>query len=287
MKRKYPPRKEKRLGSDSPIRVSDGRRDWIDDARQPHVVASASSGGLGFWGRLMASVLIAGYLGLLLIGPLSNPVASEHLTAPAARWVAPLHRALFMGHGYRFFAPNPGDSHLVQYKITKVNGTLVEGVFPDRDSMFPRLLYHRWFMLSETIFSEHAQTPTAAEFEKLDEEKKRSVKQLAISGKLKQSNRLESRRLYEADIYAKTIKRIDALVKSIAGYLLEKHGGQQIELSVATRAIPFPAEVRRGAKLDDPQFLRLPDSPVIGRFSAADFSSQRAADFSSQQGQAQ
>jgi hypothetical protein len=56
---------------------------------------------------------------------------------------------LALGNGYRFFAPEPGPSHLVRYEITLPDGTLEQGYFPDRAKHRPRLLYHRYFMLSE------------------------------------------------------------------------------------------------------------------------------------------
>lgn len=260
--------------------TADSRKPGLDPIDNPLGVLDASTQvspteqdtDFGPWSRRLISVAIMGYLVVLILGPLSNPVASQHLTAPAARVVGPVHRALFMGHGYRFFAPNPGDSHLVQYKVTRKDGTQIEGVFPDRDSLWPRLRYHRWFMLSETVFSEHAQTPTPSEFKKLDDQKKRRVKSLASSGKFELSNQLESRRANEAALYAQTIKRIDLLVKSIGNHLLKKHDGQEVELSVATRTIPFPAEIRQGADLSDEAFLRFPDNAVIGRFTESDFS---------------
>ena len=79
------------------------------------------------WLRRLASVLILAFLVIVILGPLSNPLPSRHLTGPLAAWVSPIHRALFLGHGYRFFAPNPGPSHLVQYKITRADGTQLEG----------------------------------------------------------------------------------------------------------------------------------------------------------------
>ena len=216
-------------------------------------------------------MIIVGYLALLIVGPLSNPVASQHLTAPIAKSVAPLHRALFMGHGYRFFAPNPGDSHLVQYKITKSDGTQIEGMFPDRDTIWPRLLYHRWFMLSETIFAEHAQTPSPDEFKKLLDEKLQRAKLLSQGGKLELAEKLSTEATQEKADYEKTIKRIKALVRATGEFLLTRYEGEEIELSVVTRTIPFPAEVRQGSDLGDEVFLRYPANAVIGRFTKADF----------------
>lgn len=221
--------------------------------------------------RAIASVFILAYLLVLIIGPLSNPISSKHLTAPLAVTLSPLHRGLFMGHGYRFFAPNPSDSHLVQYKITKEDGTQIEGVFPDRENVWPRLLYHRWFMLSETIFAEHAQTPSPNEFEKLDREKSERVKLLLKSGRLKLGNELEKQRTEEEAKYKKTLLRIRSLVRATGKFLLERYDGDEIEISVVTRTIPFPVEVSQGADLDDDVFLRYPANRVIGRFRKSDF----------------
>lgn len=234
------------------------------------------------WKRAIASLIILAYLLVMLIGPLSNPIHSKHLTAPIAATLAPLHRGLFMGHGYRFFAPNPSDSHLVQYKITKNDGTQVEGVFPDRDDVWPRLLYHRWFMLSETIFAEHAQTLSPKEFDKLNREKIERVKSLKKSGRLKQGNELERQRAQEKADYKRTIQRIKALVRSTGEFLLQRHDGDEIELSVVTRTIAYPAEVRYGADLDDEIFLRYPANRVIGRFTKSDFAAPPAATESAQ-----
>ena len=217
-------------------------------------------------------MFILAYLFVLLMGPLSNPITSQHLTAPIAAKLSPLHRGLFMGHGYRFFAPNPGDSHLVQYKITKDDGTQIEAMFPDRETVWPRLLYHRWFMLSETIFAEHAQTPSPNEFKKLNFEKSERVKLLLKNAKLQLGNELEKQRSQEEAEYKKTMQRIKSLVRTTGEFLLERHDGEEIEISVVTRTIPFPAEVRQGADLDDEVFLRYPANRVIGRYKKSDFS---------------
>ncbi len=96
---------------------------------------------------------------------------------------------MYLSHGYAFFAPNPGPSHLLECEIKSsaiVQNTENETkrqpasnslrelslvaqpeesfstkavrwrVFPDRDGDRPRLLYHRYFMLSEfyhTLFA--------------------------------------------------------------------------------------------------------------------------------------
>jgi len=223
------------------------------------------------WLRRFASIVIVAFLAIVILGPLSNPIASRHLTAPLAEWVSPVHRALFLGHGYRFFAPNPGPSHLVQYKITRADGTQLESVFPDRETIKPRLLYHRWFMLSETVYSEHAQTPSHREFERLNLSRLQQVKALNKGGRLVLARSLEATRKREEEAYQRTLKRIDVLVRDIAKFLLDREGGEEIELTVFTRTLPFPAEVRQGADLDDKRFLQYETNSVIGRFSKEDF----------------
>jgi len=61
------------------------------------------------------------------------------------------------------------------------------------------------------------------------------------------------------------------LVRDIGQFLLEREGGEEIELTVVTRTLPFPAEVRQGANLDDKRFLQYETNSVIGRFSKDDF----------------
>jgi hypothetical protein len=59
-------------------------------------------------------------------------------------------QAIYMDHGYHFFGPDPGDSTLLRFVATKQDGTTVRGTYPSRH-IFPRLRYHRHFMLTEAI----------------------------------------------------------------------------------------------------------------------------------------
>ncbi|MCA9053242.1 MAG: hypothetical protein KDA75_05360 [Planctomycetaceae bacterium] len=57
---------------------------------------------------------------------------------------------LYMVQGNRFFAPEPGPGTLVEWRIEHPDGTTTENTFPRRE-IKPRLLYHRYFMLSERV----------------------------------------------------------------------------------------------------------------------------------------
>jgi hypothetical protein len=101
------------------------------------------------WLRL-ASVLIALHLAAVIVAPLSAPPSS-----PLAGWLAqgfrPYLDAAFLNHGYKFFAPDPGPTHLVRYELELADGTQRKGVFPNLTEQRPRLLYHRHMMLSERL----------------------------------------------------------------------------------------------------------------------------------------
>lgn len=59
-------------------------------------------------------------------------------------------QAIYMDHGYHFFGPDPGDSTLIRYVARGSDGRTHRGSFPTKKT-FPRLRYHRHFMLTEAI----------------------------------------------------------------------------------------------------------------------------------------
>lgn len=64
------------------------------------------------------------------------------------------YQPLFLDHGYSFFAPNPGPTHVVDYRVFDASGDVIhEGRLPDRTEHLPRLRYHRFFMLAESLNS--------------------------------------------------------------------------------------------------------------------------------------
>ncbi len=97
-----------------------------------------------------------GVVSLLLILHLlaiaSAPLAMEPSSLPAQKVFAffrPYLDGAFLNHGYHFFAPEPGPSHLIRYELTFSDGRVEVGVFPNPAEQKPRLNYHRHFMLSE------------------------------------------------------------------------------------------------------------------------------------------
>lgn len=98
--------------------------------------------------RSVASVLLI----LHLVAIASAPLAMEPASLPAQKVFAffrPYLGTAFLNHGYHFFAPEPGPSHLIRYELSFADGRVESGVFPNPDEQKPRLNYHRHFMLSE------------------------------------------------------------------------------------------------------------------------------------------
>lgn len=96
----------------------------------------------------------------------------------ALKVFTPYLDVLYLNHGYNFFAPDPMPAKLISYEIEKEDGTKIEGTFPDLKTQWPRLLYHRYFMLAEQGFDE---IPTRAFAKHLL--KKYGGKQIRIWGK--------------------------------------------------------------------------------------------------------
>lgn len=111
------------------------------------------------WLRAIVSAAVVWHLIGVMVAPLSVPPRFEGrdsvLGSQLKTVYTPYITALYLNHAYKFFAPNPGDSHLVRYDLYFADGTKRVGrdeqLFPDRLRHWPRLLYHRHFMLTEFI----------------------------------------------------------------------------------------------------------------------------------------
>ncbi len=105
--------------------------------------------------RAFLSVLILIHLWAILAPPLAFQTQGPLGSSPSVRtMLEPVRRygeVLYLNRGYAFFAPDPGPSHLLQIQYVDASGKRVERRYPDRDQQWPRLLYHRHFMLTEFL----------------------------------------------------------------------------------------------------------------------------------------
>ena len=124
------------------------------DAQQPPSPPGLSVGWKWF---------ISGLVMLQLLAVTSEPfrffTRSARGTSPAAdpvRWaLGPYVEFAYLNHGYFFFAPEPGPSHLMQCRLEMPDSSQVSITFPDKRKQWPRLLYHRHFMLAEFLHQLH------------------------------------------------------------------------------------------------------------------------------------
>jgi hypothetical protein len=181
--------------------------------------------------------------------------------------LAPYVDFMYLSHGYAFFAPNPGPSHLLECEIKQRPSIREAGpenaknstvstlrdlplidqpaesfsrlamrwrVFPDRAFDRPRLLYHRYFMLSEfyhTLFA-----PVALSEAELNEPG------------------LKERWQVDRAVY-------ESLQSSITNRLQKSHQAESIKLRRIEHELPSELQVLGdGWKLNDPRlYLILPE----------------------------
>ena len=217
--------------------------------------------------KIGLSVLIIAYLAVVVVGPLASPVGSKDLTIPAARAVQPLHAALHLGHGYRFFAPAPGPSQILSFTGFTAEGDSVSGQFPDRSVHSPRLLYHRWFMLSETMAREFRAVVNDQDQERKWQAYAVKIQQYDDAGHFSLAKQLKQEKAEEETLYQKQSQRAKQLAQSIAGALRELHDLEEVSIYTQTRLLPFPEELRAGISLTDSQYLT--KKKLIGRLDAA------------------
>ena len=112
--------------------------------------------------KCLLSLLLVMHLAAVAIPPFTFATRSGYESSPLANVgmsiVQPYANALYLNHGYFFFAPSPGPSHLVEYDVEFKDGKKETFRFPDRQSQRPRLFYHRHLMLAEWLHANYPAT---------------------------------------------------------------------------------------------------------------------------------
>ena len=133
----------------SEVRTQQQRLDQPEPLNSP---ASAPNHRRGFFrkfGYVCLNVLLVLHVIAIISAPLTVGPASS---TSRKLWdvMSPYLQALYLNHGFHYFAPEPGSSNLVSWTVTRPDGSTVSGQFPNFQ-ISPRLLYHRHFMLSEVL----------------------------------------------------------------------------------------------------------------------------------------
>ena len=220
--------------------------------------------------RAAASVALVWHLGAILVAPISTPPRFEGppsiLGSALGQVYRPYITAMFLDHAYKFFAPNPGDSHLVRYDLYFADGTKKvnqdDQVFPDRVRHWPRLLYHRHFMLTEFIndgrpfdfwnaedLGPAGIAPPAGAMPPLAVVAGQGSRPTPIDPAASNSGELIAPR---PDGPPYTIP----YARAFAAYLARKHGAVRVDLYYRIHRLSSPEAIRDGRTLDAPDTYR-------------------------------
>ena len=189
--------------------------------------------------KWLVSLLLIWHLGAMISAPCAYPPPSSQLARNIAGFFSPYQHFAFLNHGYRFFAPNPGPSHIVRYEVDTADGETVKGQFPDPDAHWPRLLYHRHFMISETVYREGGPISEGAPLPELGAEltaEEQEAFDIATSE------------------YESRLALVTEFHKGIARELLDRYDGERVRLTLVEHLIASPVDVQeKRVQLDDPQ----------------------------------
>jgi hypothetical protein len=231
------------------------------EMESPGVVPQEAT--LAPWMKWLLSAWLAVHVTAVFVAPFafasnSGPAPSPFADA-AYQLLRPYIGAMYLDHGYFFFAPNPGPSHLVDYKVEFDDGRPpVTGRFPDLKTERPRLLYHRHFMLAEALNNRFVPPEPPPE---------PSPPPLTATGGEKAVYQA-ARRNHERQVamWRHARRQYEAMRKSFEEHLKDEYGGQRVTLTRVEHALPTPDEVELGGrKLNDPDTYReLPETINTG-----------------------
>ncbi|MCC6507696.1 MAG: hypothetical protein IT423_01210 [Pirellulaceae bacterium] len=199
---------------------------------------------LGPNARVAISVAVLLHLLAVLGEPLRMFTQGRQPAAPDAgvvrRTLGPYIDFAYLHHGYFFFAPNPGPSHLMDIRLIDADGSERHLRLPNHRAQWPRLLYHRHFMLSEFLFQLYA-PPISP--------------QAVTEGAQVPDDWRRDRALFEH------------VRSSMEKHLAVRYGAERAEIQLMEHRLPSAVEVfEEHVKLDDEKlYILLPDEvPLAG-----------------------
>jgi hypothetical protein len=213
-------------------------------------------------GVLILKIVVSGWILFHLLAVVLPPLAFQAATSEGP---SPLMRLiiqpfegygqfLHINRGYAFFAPDPGPSRLIQAAVVEEDGTVTEKMFPDLEAQWPRLLYHRHFMLTEYLSNIYRPPGPPEELFEVD----------ADGAKLWQRERA----------------RYEYVRQSMIEHLRHQFGDKEVAIRRIEHGLPSLADFRKEPiELDDPRLYRvLLDQPVFSETFQTDEDSEANRD---------
>ncbi|HEX5103346.1 MAG TPA: hypothetical protein VFV87_06025 [Pirellulaceae bacterium] len=211
------------------------------------------------WLKVLLSVLLTAHVVAVVTPPFGFACRSApgpEGTSPVVNGLAavfePYYQALYLDHGYFFFAPTIGPTHLVDYKVEFEDGRPpIEDRFPDLQTERPRLLYHRYFMMAEALNNLYVPPQPPPE----------PVPPPLTAPDLERLRFREMRRAHPDAVAAWKHRRwqYDSLRTAMEQHLLAAYGGSKVTLTRVEHRQAIPSEfTEQGKQLNDPasyQFL--------------------------------
>lgn len=191
--------------------------------------------------KIFVSIIILVQILAVLAEPLhffshSPARGPSHAIRPLRTVLAPYVEFSYLNHGYFFFAPEPGPSHLIQCSMVMPDETTATIRYPDKMVQWPRLLYHRHFMLSEFLNQLHVPPVDPVAVKQMPE-------QAAVN-------------------WESTRKRYEQVRGSMQSHLAWRYGAKSVTIERLRHILPGEDDVlEREIPLNDPRYyIVLPDS---------------------------
>jgi hypothetical protein len=220
--------------------------------------------GLAAWAKATISLLVLAHLTAVFIAPFAfasnvGGRARSPFADAIAQTMRPYVVAMFLDHGYFFFAPNPGPTHLVDYKVEFVDGRpAIEGRFPNLATEQPRLLYHRHFMLAEALNNAYVPPERPPE---------PSPPPLTATAEQRAQYDLDRQAYAEMETsWQRARATYEAMRKSIEDHLLAKYDADRVTVTRVEHRPPMPDDfsiLRKPLSAPD-SYVNLPETAVRG-----------------------
>jgi hypothetical protein len=119
--------------------------------KPPSQSTPRAAGSLPAFVRLVISLLLAWHLTAVFLAtwsvPPTSPLVARLAQCAPMRWYLD---ALYLDRGSQLLLPDAGEGHLIRYQVLDNRGSVIhEGELPSKKDQWPRLRYHRYFMLAE------------------------------------------------------------------------------------------------------------------------------------------